>query len=282
MENTVLTMDIIQSFKEHLFAEEKSQSTINKYSRDAIHFYEFLGEEKTLNKNILIAYKQSLVEKYKITTTNSMLTSVNILLEYLSLGKFKLKLYKVQRKIFYEEEKELTKIEYQRLLDKSLEQDNQRLYMLMQTICSTGIRVSEHRFITVEALDVGKATIHNKGKIRIIFIPKKLRKMLREYCKGADIASGSIFVTKKGKPLDRSNIWRDMQKLCKDANVDSKKVFPHNLRHLFAITYYRLQKDVIRLADILGHSSVETTRIYTMATELECSMSIENMGLVSS
>lgn len=281
MKKTVLDLKVVGNFRKFLYGEERSEATIDKYMRDVMRFYEYLPEDnKSVTKEKLVAYKNSLADKYKVSSINSMLVALNGLLEYMKLSNLKLKLHKVQRSVFYEEDKELTKDEYKRLLDTAFKNDNKRLYMLLQTICGTGIRVSEHKYITVEAINEGKAVVHNKGKIRTIFIPKKLKRMLKDYCRQEDISSGAVFITKNGKPMDRSNIWNAMKKLCQDARVDSKKVFPHNLRHLFALTYYRLQKDVVRLADLLGHASIETTRIYTMITGRECQRSLSKMDLV--
>lgn len=276
----ILNENKIIKFQEYLYLEERSQATIKKYIHDVVTYYRFLDNDKKITKESLIAYKKKLVEKYKIGSVNSMLTSLNCFLAHQKLSDFKMKLCKVQKKMFYEEEKELTKEEYKRLLEVASKENNQQLYMLLQTICGTGIRVSEHRFITVESLKTGRVVINNKGKERVIFITKQLKRLLIEYCKKGGIISGTIFITKKGEPLDRSNIWRKMKNLCEEAKVDREKVFPHNLRHLFALTYYRLQKDIIRLADILGHSNIETTRIYTMTSRNECEKTLAKMNLV--
>lgn len=279
MKRVKLTEKTIKRYKAFLYEEEKSASTINKYMRDIYAFYTYLPEDKMMTKENLVAYKQSLAEKkYKVSSINSMIAAINGLLEFMNLGSFKLKLHKLQRNLLCEEE--LSKEEYKRLLAAALREENERLYMLMQTICGTGIRVSEHRYITVECLKEGKSTVFNKGKTRIIFIPEQLRKILQIYCKKAKIESGPIFVTKRGNPMDRSNIWVAMKKLCEEANVDGKKVYPHNLRHLFALTYYRMQKDVVRLADILGHSNIETTRIYTLTSGKEYQKSLAKMDLI--
>ena len=281
MKKTVLNMKMIGEFKTYLYGEERSKATIEKYMRDVMHFYKYLPDnDKTVTKEKLVAYKNSLSEEYKVSSINSMLVALNGLLDYLNLKNLKLKLHKVQRTVFYEEERELTKDEYKRLLDTALKKKDKRLYMLLQTICGTGIRVSEHKYITVEAVKEGKAVVRNKGKTRTVFIPKKLKKLLKDYCKQENISAGAVFITKNGRPMDRSNIWQAMKKLCQDARVDDKKVFPHNLRHLFALTFYRLQKDVVRLADLLGHASIETTRIYTMITGKECQKSLSKMDLV--
>lgn len=281
MKKSILEMKTLRKYKEYLYEEERSQATITKYMRDVMQFYHYLPEGyKVITKEVLVTYKNSLSDKYKISSINSMLAALNGLLDFMKLSYLKLKLHKIQRSVFYEEEQELTKNEYKRLLDCALRKGNKRLYMLMQTICGTSIRVSEHQYITVESLKEGKAVVKNKGKIRIIFIPGKLKKMLKDYCRKENIIRGAVFITKSGNPMDRSNIWNAMKKLCREAKVSDKKVFPHNLRHLFALTYYRMQKDVVRLADILGHASIETTRTYTMTTGKECQKSLSKMNLV--
>ncbi|MBS6373254.1 MAG: tyrosine-type recombinase/integrase [Erysipelotrichaceae bacterium] len=280
MKKTVLELSVLEKYKRYLYGEEHSEATVNKYIRDIKHFYEFLPETKIITKENLVSYKQSLTENYKVSSINSMLVALNGFLKFLNLSSLKLKLFKIQKKIFNVEGTELKKAEYKRLLEVAFKQKNKRLYMLIQTICGTGIRVSEHRYITVECLKEGQVMVNNKGKSRVIFINKKLRRLLLDYCREEAITSGSIFVTKNGRPMDRSNIWHEMKKLCIDAGVDRKKVFPHNLRHLFAFTYYGLYKDVVRLADILGHSSIETTRIYTISSGNECQRSLMKMNLV--
>lgn len=280
MNKMILNMKVIEKYVSHLRDEERSPKTIEKYKRDIIAFYEYLPENKMITKENLLSFKLNLSNGYKIASINSMLVAVNRLLDFLNLSTMKLKLFKVQKKSFYEEDKELTKEEYRRLLEAASRKDNRRLNLLIQTICATGIRVSEHKFITVESLSEGRSIVNNKGKTRVIFITKKLRKLLQEYCRKEKIEKGPIFITKSGAPMDRSNIWKAMKKLCVDAKVNTRKVYPHNLRHLFALTYYRLQKDVVRLADILGHSSIETTRIYTMTSYRECERSLLKMDLV--
>ena len=282
MKKAILDMNIMGKYRKYLYGEERSEATISKYMRDIKHFYEYLPENKIITTENLIAYKQSLSDAYKVTSINSMLVSINGLLSFMKLDTLKLKLHKVQRKVFSSEDRELSKAEYKRLLDAAMKHNNKRLFMLIQTICGTGIRVSEHKYITVESLKAGQAMVNNKGKSRTIFINKKLKRMLLNYCKEENITSGPIFITKSGKPMDRSNIWSAMKKLCVDAKVDRKKVFPHNLRHLFALTYYGLYKDVVRLADILGHTSIETTRVYTITSGQECQKSLMKMDLVQS
>lgn len=279
MAEKLLTLEEIKDYENYLIEEEKSKATIQKYIRDINKFYTFLEKDKMVNKQKLIDYKNILLRSYKETSINSILISIHSFFKFIGIKECEVKLLKIQKKSFLENNKELTKDEYRRLLEAAQQKKNERLYMLLQTICTTGIRVSEHKYVTVEALKEKKAIINNKGKVRCIFFPKKLRKQLLRYCKENNIRSGSVFVTKSGKVLDRSNIWKDMKKLCKDANVDKAKVFPHNLRHLFAFTFYSVEKDLVRLADILGHSSIETTRIYTMTSMDECERTFSKLEL---
>lgn len=266
-------------FKEYLIEEEKSIFTITKYMSDISKFINWC-EKKEISKCEVLKYKQYLISDYAPSSVNSVLSSLNSFFLCFNWYDMKIKTLKIQHKIFASKEKELTKSEYERLLQAALDTKNHRLYYLMQTICATGIRVSELQFITVESLKQGQTYINCKGKMRMIILPRKLCKMLKKYALRNNIVSGSVFCTKSGKPLDRSNIWSDMKKLCEHAGVEPGKVFPHNLRHLFARTYYSLQKDIVRLADILGHSNVNTTRIYTMETGDVHRMQIQKLGLL--
>ncbi len=252
----------IAEFENYLTEEEKSTATIEKYMRDVRAFSLFLGERE-LTKSEAIAYKKSIVSDYAPASVNSMLVSINSFLKFIGRSDCTVKLLKIQRQMFASEKKELTTAEYKRLLAAA---KNTRLELVIQTICETGIRVSELRYITAEAVNEGKAVVDCKNKTRVIFIPSPLRKVLLAYMKRAGITAGSVFITKSGKPLNRSNIWRDMKALCERANISADKVFPHNLRHLFARTFYSIERDIVRLADLLGHSSIDTTRIYTMET----------------
>lgn len=274
-----ITEEIIIKFRNHLINEEKSDSTIDKYTRDIKVFMEWLSG-KELSKSTILEYKKLLLEKYAPASVNAVIASLNGFFTFVQWYDFKVKTIKIQKQIFAGKDKELTKAEYERLLSAAKQKKNQRLYYLMQAICSTGIRVSELKFITVEAIKSGRATIYCKGKMRIVILPGQLCRMLKKYAEKKEIKSGSVFISKNGKPLDRSNIWSDMKKLCESANVSKEKVFPHNLRHLFARTYYSIQKDVVRLADILGHSSVNTTRIYTMETGDVHRRQIQQLGLL--
>ena len=237
-----------------------------------------LGSE--LDKRKVLDYKEYLIGKFAPASVNSVLSSLNSFFEFNHWYEMKVKMLKIQKQIFAQKDKELSKAEYERLLDAANAKGNQRLSLLIQTICSSGIRVSELQYITVEAVKIRKATINCKGKMRIVILPKELCRMLTEYAKTQNITSGSVFITKTGKPLDRSTIWKMMKALCESARVSKHKVFPHNLRHLFARTFYTLQKDIVRLADILGHSSVNTTRIYTMETGEIHRRQIQKLGLL--
>lgn len=278
MEKRILMEKNIIAFGEYLVLEEKSAATIEKYLRDVRAFFHFAGNLE-ITKERVMEYKRRLMEKnYAVTSINSMLASLNSLLNFLGWSDCKVKNIRTQRQIYCREEKELTKIEYLHLLDAAKGQPQLRL--VMETICSTGIRISELKFFTVEAVKCGSVVVNCKSKNRVILLPGKLKKMLLEYTRKNGILSGTIFITRNGKPLNRSNIWTQMKALCKTAGVKSSKVFPHNLRKLFARTFYHIEKDIAKLADILGHSSVDTTRIYIMSTGTEHRRKIERLGLV--
>ena len=275
----MITSEQIESFRAYLSDEEKAPATIRKYIHDVTEFVCWLPE-KSFDKSVVLCYKNHLIENYATASVNAALSSLNSFFHFMEWFELRVKNLKIQRQIFASTDKELTKAEYDRLLHAAKQKNNQRLYLLMQTICSTGIRVSEVKHITVQAIARGVAEINCKGKRRQVFLPKQLCQILKQYIKEQKIKCGAVFITKNGNPLDRSNIWSDMKKLCKAANVSEKKVFPHNLRHLFARTYYSLQKDIVRLADILGHSSVNTTRIYTMETGEIHRRQIQKLGLL--
>ena len=276
----VITNEIVSNFKLYLYEEERSDNTIEKYMRDIRFFCEWLGD-KGVDKSLVLAYKNELCKRYQPASVNSILSSLNALFMFMNWYELKVKTLKIQRRIFADKEKELTKAEYDRLLSAAKYKKNERLYYLMQTIGSTGIRISELKYVTVDAVNAGQAVINCKGKIRQVFLPKQLCIMLKAYIKQRNIKNGSVFITRSGKPLDRSTVWKMLKSLCKSANVPKDKVFPHNFRHLFARTFYSLQKDIVRLADILGHSSINTTRIYTIETgEIHCRQ-IQRLGLLN-
>ena len=273
-----LTADLIHAFHQYLIREEKSTATVEKYLRDVRAFSVYTGG-RTVTKAVLMSYKKYLQEKqYAVRSINSMLASLNSLLDFLGWSDCKVRSIRQQKQTYCAEEKELSKAEYMWLLETAKKKPQLRL--VMQTICGTGIRVSELRFFTVEAVQSGEITVNCKGKTRTILIPGKLRKLLLDYVRKEKIRSGVIFLTRSGKPLNRSCIWAQMKSLCRAAGVDPRKVFPHNLRKLFARTFYGIEKDIAKLADILGHSSIDTTRIYIMTTGTEHRRKIERLGLV--
>lgn len=273
------TKNSIRRFAAFLTAEEKSAATVEKYCREALRFASWLDGRQP-NRELALAYKTELAGSRAPAGVNGAIAALNCLFGFLELPECRLKAVKVQRSIFRDEAKELTEKEYRRLLSAAKTRGNERLLLVMETVCATGIRVSELRFFTVEAVRLGRAEVTNKGKTRTVFLPGKLQKALLRYARDRKITAGPIFVTRTGRPLDRSNIWHDMKALCKEAGVAESKVFPHNLRHLFARTFYGLEKDIVRLADILGHSSINTTRIYTMETGYTHRRQLERMRLV--
>lgn len=280
MKGRSLTESQIAAYAAYLKSEEKSENTIEKYIRDARVFSSYMNGEE-ITKERVIAYKNKLIgDDYAVRSINSMVASLNGLFSFLGWGDLKVKSIKLQRQIYCSEEKELTKAEYLRLVNTAKKKGNERLNLLLQTICGTGIRVSELQYITVESVKCGEAVVSLKGKTRSVFIVHDLQKKLLSYAAEQKITSGVIFITRNGKPMSRTNIWREMKDLCEQAGVNPRKVFPHNLRHLFARTFYGIEKDIAKLADILGHSSINTTRIYIITTGNEHRQRMENMRLI--
>ena len=280
MKGKILTSNQIAAFAVYLKSEEKSENTIEKYIRDVRAFTTYMGNAE-ITKEAVIAYKNKLLsEGYAVRSINSMVASINSLFAFLGWQNLKVKSLKLQRQIYCPEEKELTKAEYMRLVNTAKQKGNERLNLLIQTICGTGIRVSELQYITVEAVTCSEAVVSLKGKTRSVFIVRELQKKLLRYAAEQKITSGAIFITRTGKPMSRTNIWREMKSLCEQAGVNPQKVFPHNLRHLFARTFYGIEKDIAKLADILGHSSINTTRIYIITTGNEHRQHMENMRLI--
>ena len=278
MKGLRITTKDIAGFREHLILEERSVATIQKYIRDIKAFAKYA--EGPVTKETVIAYKKHLQEHYAVRSVNSMLASINRLFVFLGWHDLKVKTLKLQQQVYCPEEKEMTKAEYTRLCKAAQRRHNERLNLILQTICGTGIRVSELQFITVEAAKCGEAVVRCKGKTRAVFIVRELRQKMLRYAAEQNIQSGMIFVTRTGKPISRTNIWREMKALCVEANVNPEKVFPHNLRHLFARVFYGIEKDIAKLADILGHSSINTTRIYIISTGIEHRRRMENMHLI--
>ena len=280
MKERILTEKQIAAFTTYLKSEEKSKNTVEKYVRDVRAFAIDVGNAE-ITKEAIITYKNKLLaENYATRSINSMLASINSLLSFLGWADLKVKSIKLQRQIYCPEEKELTKAEYMRLIHTAKKRGNERLNLLIQTICGTGIRVSELQYITVKAVKRGEAVVSLKGKTRSVFIIRELQKKLLRYAAEQRISSGAIFITRNNKPMSRTHIWREMKTLCVQAGVNPQKVFPHNLRHLFARTFYGIEKDIATLADILGHSSINTTRIYIITTGNEHRQRMENMQLI--
>lgn len=280
MKGRIITEEIIADFRWHLREEEKSNATIQKYIHDITVFKAYVHEAE-ITKETVITFKQQLInDGYAVRSINSMLASLNSLFSFLGWHDLKVKTIKLQRQVFCSEDKELTKVEYEQLCRTAQRKKNERLYLILQTICGTGIRVSELQFITLEAVRNGEATVSCKGKTRSVFIVRDLQKKLLRYAAEQGIKSGAIFITRNGKPISRTNIWREMKALCEEADVNPQKVFPHNLRHLFARVFYGIEKDIAKLADILGHSSINTTRIYIISTGTEHRRHMENMRLI--
>ena len=281
MKNHQLTQQQIRAYAHHLQMEEKSGATMEKYLRDIRAFACWL-DGRDISKELTSEWKSHLVSQdYAPTTVNAMLSALNSLLEFLDLRECRVKFLKIQRRLFRDANRELTKDDYQRLLNTAHKLGKERLGLLVETIGATGIRVSEVAYITVEAVQQGKAEIALKGKIRTILLPVKLRRKLLKYAKKQKTASGAIFRTKSGKELGRRQIWAELKGLCKHAGVEAGKVFPHTLRHLFATVFYRTCRDIAKLADLLGHSSIETTRIYLVTSGTEHQREIDRLGLVS-
>ena len=271
----------IQAFARHLRLEEKSEATLEKYLRDIRAFAAWANGQK-ISKELTAEWKNHLVEQhYAPTSINAMLSALNSLLGFLGLNDCRVKFLRVQRRLFRDADRELTKDDYQRLLNTAYQLGRDRLGLLVETIVDSRTLDSEVKYVTVEAIRQGKAEISLKGKIRTILLPGKLCRKLLQYAQKQKTASGAIFRTKSGKELGRRQIWAEMKRLCGHAGVDPRKVFPHNLRHLFAMVFYRTSRDIVKLADLLGHSSIETTRIYLVTSGAEHQRTLDRLGLIS-
>ena len=275
-----ITKETLEAFRARLQAEEREKSTVEKYLRDVRGFALWLGNRE-LTKETAAAWKAHLAEHYAPATVNAALAALNSFLRFAGREDCRVRFLKLQRRAFRDQSQELTQSEYERLVAAAKKQGKARLALLLETIGGTGIRVSETAYITAEAVRAGKAVVALKGKIRTILLPAKLRSKLRSYAKAQGIASGPIFRTRTGRAISRRQIWAEMKGLCKAAGVAPSKVFPHNLRHLFAVVFYKVCRDVVKLADVLGHSSIETTRIYLMTTEKEHQRQLDRLRLVS-
>ena len=282
METHKLELQNAIDYERELHIQERAAATIAKYKHDVQYFFDWLkgSGAEAITKDIVIAYKAALVERYAPESVNSMLAAVNGFLAFMGWHECRVKALKIQPNAYTDSDRELTREEYDRLVRAAKAKKDSRLAHLLQTICATGIRVSELPYITVEAVAKGRATVCNKGKTRVVFLTRLLCCRLKEYCKASRIRSGSVFVTSSGKPLNRSNIWAMMKALCTLAGVSARKVFPHNLRHLFARCFYKQEHDLDHLAAILGHSNINTTRVYTKTTGEEHRVQVERLALV--
>lgn len=285
----MITSELMEGYREHLVREEYAEGTIIKYLRDIREFVRWAkgaGTEgdsgKGVDKEVSAGWKSDLAERgYAPVTINAMLSALNGFFDFLGWEDCKVKFLKIQRRTFRDQEKELTRAEYDRLLEAARGLKNMRLALLLETICATGIRVSEVKYITMEAVGKRRADISLKGKVRTILLPGKLCKKIMDYARKRGIASGEVFITRKSRGMSRNQIWQEMKKLCEKAKVSPSKVFPHNLRHLFARIFYKCCKDIVKLADVLGHSSIETTRIYLISTGETHMRQMERLGLIS-
>ncbi len=277
----ILSEEHLEKYRAYLYSEEKAEQTIEKYMRDLKKLAKYAGRRE-ITKDLMISYKEYLLKenRYKASSINSFLVAANRFFQYMEWYGIGVRTLRVQREPFCSEDRELTREEYKRLVQTAKKEGKYRLAMVIQTICATGIRVSELSALTVDSVRRGVMEVNNKGKIRKVFIPEQLQKQLLLYSAGIGIRKGAVFCTRSGKPLNRCNVWRDMKALCQKAKVRESKVFPHNLRHLFARTYYALKKDVVKLADILGHSKIETTRVYLRTSSREYRRQLRQMGLV--
>ena len=266
-------------FGRELFEQERAKKTIERYQHQLRTFAQWT-EGRTVTKELTVRYKQWLMERYSPASVNVTLAALNGFFKFMGWQECRVRPVRVQRRHYAEPSRELSREEYYRLLKTARQKGNMRLFHLLETICSTGIRVSELRFITVQAVKRGRADICNKGKYRTILLPRKLCEKLQEYCRERGIWQGSVFVTRSGRPIDRTNVWAMMKALCTQAHVDAKKVFPHNLRNLFARCFYQKQRDLEHLATLLGHSSINTTRIYTRTSGEEHLRQIEQLELL--
>lgn len=279
MKELVVTKAAVTTYLQFLKIQEKSKGTLEKYQRELLDLAKYLAGKKVTRED-LVVWKEELEKRYSPAGVNGRLVAANGFFSFFGRYDLRLKLLKIQKEIFMREEKELTRAEYGRLVRTAERKGKERLSLLIQTICATGILVSELEFITVEAVKRGRAEVNCKGKRRVIFLPARLQKKLKAYAAKKGISEGVIFAAKSGRPLHRGNIWAEMKKLCKDAEVSPEKVFPHNLRHLFARIFYSLDKDIAKLADMLGHSNIETTRIYIMESGRIHRQKLERMRLV--
>jgi len=278
-ENTI-TREQLNGYDYHLMQEERSRGTREKYYRDVMRFAGYLGGRALCKENVIAWRDELAADRYAPVTINSMIAALNGFFRFIGREDCCLRFLKIQRRLFREKSRELSRNDYERLLQTARNQGKERLCLLMETICASGIRVSEVRYVTVEAAKQGRAEVALKGKIRTILLPSRLCRKLLQYARKQKITAGEIFLTGSGNGLSRGQIWTEMKRICRTAGVESSKVFPHNLRHLFAETFYRISRDIAGLADVLGHSSIETTRIYLVSAGAEHEKLLERLQLI--
>lgn len=274
-----ITEQNLEAYKHSMMENEKSPATIEKYLRDVRSFCRW-NQRASIDRTRILEWKNYLAREYAVSSANSMIAALNGFLSFQGWGELRVKPFRQQKQLYRDPERDMSRKEYIQLLEEAKKKGDERLKLVMETICATGIRVSELPFITAEAVRAGRAFVNCKNKKRIIFIPSKLQRLLKEYMKKKQITEGAVFLTRTGTVLNRSNIWSAMKKLSQTAGIEGRKVFPHNLRHLFAKTFYSAGKDLAKLADVLGHSHIETTRIYIMESGQEHERIMEQLGLV--
>ncbi len=280
MTQHIITTETMAAFRRYLMAAERRPATIAKYLREVQAFIQTLPPGGPVTKETVLAWKRTLVQAHAPSTVNGKLAALNTFFSFLGWGECRVRALRRQRELFRDPGRELHKGDYLRLLAAARQARNWRLYYLMETLASTGVRISELQYVTVQTLRTGRVWVEGKGKGRLVLLTPKLCRVLAKYCRQRGITAGPVFVTRTGRPMDRSNIWRELHHLCEAAGVEARRVFPHNFRHLFARAFYALEKDIAKLADLLGHASVETTRIYIMESGAEHKRQVERLGLV--
>ena len=280
MEPRKITEETLAAFARQLGEEERSPATLEKYLREVRQFAAFLGGRE-VTRELAAAWREELSARQSPATVNGKLTALDRLLAFLGWEDCRVKHLRVQRQLFRDSARELSREEYARLVETARRLGRGRLALLMETLCAPGIRVSEVRYLTAEAVREGRTEIALTGKIRTILLPGKLCRKLEKYARQKKITSGELFLTRSGRPMSRKQIWAEMKGVCRAAGVAPSKVFPHNLRHLFARCFYRVSRDVAKLADVLGHSSIETTRIYLISTGAEHARTLDQLRLIS-
>ena len=280
MKKLLITPQAVRRFASGLRAGERSEETVARYTR-ALRQYAAWLDGAPANRENALAWRESLSASGRSAAgINVDVAAINSFFSLEGADSERIRPLRVQRRLFRPAERELTRGEYARLVAAAREVGRERTELLLEAMCSTGVRVGEVRCLTVEAARAGRAEIRLKGKVRVVLLPRSLCRKLLDWAKKTGRRAGALFVTRSGRPMCRGQIWAEMKSLCAGAGVEPSKVFPHNLRHLFARAFYRVSRDIARLADVLGHSSIETTRIYLLTTSAEHEKTLERMGLI--